>query len=73
MIKNPYAKLNQTFSLDERGEAIIKKARAYGVEVYENPTICKELLRVDGGVDGDGLYEFFIWILQQEKDAQMSS
>ncbi len=74
MIKNPYAKLNQGLNLDSRSEIVLKKARAFGVDVFENPILAKELLSLDVKFENqDNIYDFFIWILQQEKQVQMSS
>lgn len=75
MRKNPYLLHAEKLKQDSRSENIIKKAKRYGVVVYDNPTLGKNLLNVnieDSGLQTDYMIEFFAWILKSEKKVQMS-
>ncbi len=75
MYKNPYAKHAQTTVLDGRSETIMKKAKRYGVVVYDNPILGKNLLNQNSSnirLEKD-MVKFFTWFLELEKNTQMSS
>ncbi len=73
MRKNPYLKAQIAPNLDARTEAIIKKAKRFGVELYENPILAKKLLELSDEELDDEAIKLFLWILEQEKTVQMSS
>lgn len=75
MRKNPYISQSENLKLDARSQNIIKKARRYGVVVYDNPTIGKALLNPNEKTQDfkfNDMKEFFLWFLQLEKTTQMS-
>lgn len=60
---------------DSRSETIIKKAKRYGVVVYDNPTLGKSLLNANipqKEFKHSNMIEFFTWVLESEKKTQMS-
>ncbi len=74
MIKNPYASVSQNVFLDKRAENIIKKARSFGIDIYENKHLAHKLLdeKQIEFKNREEIFDFFIWILNQEKKTQMS-
>lgn len=73
--KNPYINQGEVLKLDKRSSIIIKKAKRYGVVVYDNLAIGKSLLdvnQVPNGSHGKIATDLFMWILKSEKNRQMS-
>lgn len=75
MRKNPYLAQAENVKFDKRGQDIIKKARRFGVVVYDNQSLGKALLETKvepKNFTCNQMFEFFIWCLEAEKDVQMS-
>lgn len=75
MRKNPYLAQAENVKLDLRSQTIIKKARTFGVVVYDNPTLGKSLLNENSNLKltCKDMFDTFIWCLEREKDTQMSN
>lgn len=74
MRKNPYLAQAESIKLDKRSQDIIKKARTYGIVVYDNIALGKSLLdpNSQSSPTCKDMLEVFSWCINREKDTQMS-
>lgn len=74
MRKNPYLAQAESIKLDKRSQDIIKKARTYGVVVFDNTALGKSLLdpNSQSTLTCKDMLKMFKWCINREKDTQMS-
>ncbi len=75
MRKNPYLSQAENIGLDARSQNILKKAKSFGVGVYENPMLRKSFFdtNIKSRPEQTSLMmKFFAFLIESEKNVQMS-